>query len=97
MDYEKKNILLNYFLKQPEVIEVSNIAKFSEVDIATRYNSSECILIYTKDNKKHLLGEYTLKEWLPIKKFLEENQIEFIGHEKFNIDSYSINNIKSKK
>lgn len=96
IDFKKKNILMKYFLMKSETIELSNIIQYSETTISTKSSSYICYLIYTKNKRKYLLGDFNLQEYLPIKSFLDDNSTKFIGHEKTSMVTYFINYFRFK-
>ena len=96
IDFKNKTLLLKYLFIQSDMLVLDDIIQYSETTISTKSSSYECYLIYTQNNRKHLLGDFNLAEHLPIKTFLDENEIKFIGHEKISIFSYFINYFKNK-
>ena len=62
--------------------------------VKTSSSRYEGVLLNLKDGKKILIGDFNLKDYQPIKTFLETNNVSYIGHEKFSFVTYFINYFK---
>lgn len=91
IDYQNKSLTLSYFFLKQNVINIAEIIDYNSTNISSKSTIYECLLINTDYNKTYLVGNFNLKDYIPIKNFLEESQVSFGGHKKISIVIYFYN------
>ena len=97
INYNNKRLTLNYFLNPSVEIEISEILEYATTKVATKSTTYDGIVIYLKNGKYYLLSDFNLAGYLPIKKFLETQEIKFMGHKKISMVLYFFRKIYTKK
>ncbi|HLY71361.1 MAG TPA: hypothetical protein VKR53_16620 [Puia sp.] len=97
IDNTDKSLTLKFFFARQFSIQVKEIIKFNSVRVISRkgqtaYNG---VMIHINNGKDYLLGEFNLEQFEPIQTFLESNNVQFAGDEKFSFVSYFINFFKN--
>lgn len=87
---ENKFIILTFFAASSVKIELSDLSNYSSTLVKTKSTDYEGILLNLKNGKKYLLGDFNLRSYKPIKYFLEDCNVSYIGHEKFSFINYFI-------
>jgi hypothetical protein len=95
LDNADKSITLNFLLSKSLKIEVMEIEKYGFIWVNTGSSGFEGIMLHLENGKKYLLGDFNLREYLPIQSFLEESNVQFTGKEKFSFFSYFINTLSN--
>jgi hypothetical protein len=94
IDEGNRLITLTFFVSRPFTITPDDVANFSSILVHTKSTNYEGILLYLKNGKKYLLGDFNLKDYKPIRSFLEDYNVFYVGYEKFNFITYFVKYFK---
>ena len=83
-----KTITVHYFFMWQEIIESRDILSYTNTKLGTKSTIYEGVLVKLKNGKKYLFDDINITNYKPVKSFLEDCKIDFLGDEKFNNISY---------
>jgi hypothetical protein len=75
IDESEKYLLLRFLLRRKLLIKESDINIYSPTQINTKSIWYDGVLIDLKDGKQLLLSNFSLKDYTPVKAFLENNNL----------------------
>jgi hypothetical protein len=75
-------------LAKPYFVGLSDIRSYSTTINRTKSSWYEGVIIHLKSGKIVLLSDWTLRDYKPILRFLEESEITCLGKEKFKNIAY---------
>lgn len=88
IDHEQKELTLKYFTNKQKVIPVSDINAYKKIQIRTKAGPCYGVVMYLSNGKPVLLSDLSLDGYLPVKKFLDDQQIDSIGEGDFSFMPY---------
>ncbi len=96
INVDDKLLEITYFLKKKDIVRMTDIKEFTTTKLMTKSTTYEGIMVYSNTGKKYLFDDISISDYKPVNKFLEDCNISFAGHEKFNNLNYFISFFKYK-
>ena len=85
---DARNLTVHYFMLRPRTIDAHTMLKYTNTKLYSRSTIYPGVLIYLKNGKKYLFDEISIRDYKPVKEFLDSRGVYFGGDEKFNNISY---------
>jgi hypothetical protein len=85
IDYANKTLSIKFPFAKTILIESSDIKEYRPVKIKTKSTPYEGVNICLNNGRDYLLSDFNLKEFAPIKSFLEESQVSVVINKKFSL------------
>ncbi|MCI4442026.1 MAG: hypothetical protein JHC39_00830 [Lentimicrobium sp.] len=88
IDENQKTISIEFLFRGSQIVQIDEIENYATTKVSTKSTLYEGILVKLKNKKSILLTDYNLKTFKPILTFLEQYNIQSIGHEIFKPIKY---------
>jgi hypothetical protein len=88
IDETNRVLILKFVFGRQTILQLNDLSAFSSIAVVTKSSRYEGLLLKTANSKEYVLGNFNLEDFRPIKTFLENANVAFIGHEKFSFISY---------
>ena len=86
---EDSNALaISFLLRKPRIIVIDDIDSFNFTRISTKSTLYDGIIVNLKNGKKALFSNFNLKDYLPLRQYLENSKIPFLGKINFKPVSF---------
>jgi len=88
IDDELKQLTLKYLTSKQKVISVSDITAYKQIRINTKAGPCYGVVIYLLKQKQALLSDLNLDGYAPVKQFLDDHRVDYLGEGGFSFLPY---------